>query len=114
LGPKRSGDIYTSTDLALLTAVANAVSMQLEHMDQEKITREAREVFSTINQYTQTVSALVEKFGGSVVEFNGDGMMAVFGAPTPLPHKERTAVRAGQEVITKVRDLAGPDRERSP
>ena len=39
------------------------------------------EIFSTVNSYTLTVSELVNKFGGSVVEFNGDGMMAVFGAP---------------------------------
>jgi class 3 adenylate cyclase len=160
LGPKRSGDIYTSTDLALLTAVANTVSTQLERMDQEEITREARamqqelrryvpgaiaseleagadleprerpvsvlfvdirgytaytesrqahEVFTTINRYTQTVSAIVEKFGGSVVEFNGDGMMAVFGAPTPLPDKERAAVSAGREIVTKVQGLGGTD-----
>ena len=29
LGAKRSGDIYTSTELALLTAVANVVSARL-------------------------------------------------------------------------------------
>jgi class 3 adenylate cyclase len=160
LGPKRSGDIYTSTDLALLTAVANAASTQLERMDQEEITREARsmqrelrryvpgaiateleagadleprerpvsvlfvdirgyatysesrqahEVFTTINRYTQTVSAIVEKFGGSVVEFNGDGMMAVFGAPTPLPDKERAALSTGREMVATVPTVGGSE-----
>jgi class 3 adenylate cyclase len=160
LGPKRSGDIYTSTDLALLTAVADKVSTQLDHMDQEQITREAREmqeelrrfvpgvvaqqveagadleprerpvsvlfvdirgyatytesrraheVFTTVNRYTQAVSAIVDKFGGSVVEFNGDGMMAVFGAPQALPDKERAAVLAGREIVTKVQGLGGTD-----
>lgn len=33
LGAKRSGDIYTSTDLALLTAVANVVSVRLRVVD---------------------------------------------------------------------------------
>jgi class 3 adenylate cyclase len=160
MGPKRSGDIYTSTDLALLMAVTDKVSTQLERMDQEEITREARamqqelrrfvpgavaqqveaggdleprerpvsvlfvdirgytaytesraahEVFTTINRYTQTVSAIVEKFGGSVVEFNGDGMMAVFGAPTALPDKERAAVSAGREMVATVPTVGGPE-----
>jgi len=33
-----------------------------------------------------------------VVEFNGDGMMAIFGAPSPLPAKEEAAVHAGREI----------------
>jgi hypothetical protein len=30
IGPKRSGDVYTSTDLSLLSAVAHGVSARLE------------------------------------------------------------------------------------
>ena len=140
LGPKRSGDVYTSTDLSLLAAVAETVSQQLQRFDQESVTREAlamqqslrryvpgaiaeqlaggaelasgerevtvlfvdirgytgfaesrraEEIFSTVNRYTETVSQIVQRHGGSVVEFNGDGMMAVFGAPRELAHKER-------------------------
>jgi adenylate cyclase len=62
----------------------------------------ARDIFSTVNRYTKTVSAIVEKFGGSVVEFNGDGMMAVFGAPQPVPDKEKAAVATGREIIERV------------
>ncbi|MFP8878239.1 MAG: adenylate/guanylate cyclase domain-containing protein, partial [Myxococcota bacterium] len=38
-------------------------------------------VFSMINAFTQAVSHAVENHGGCVTEFNGDGLMAVFGAP---------------------------------
>jgi class 3 adenylate cyclase len=62
-------------------------------------TRTAHEIFSTVNRYTTTVSGIVEKNGGAVVEFNGDGMMAVFGAPLPLPTKEQAAVAAAREII---------------
>ena len=39
----------------------------------------------------ETVSEIARKHGGSVVEFNGDGMMAVFKAPQALANKERGA-----------------------
>jgi class 3 adenylate cyclase len=67
--------------------------------------RTAAEIFSTVNRYTETVSRVIRTHGGTVVEFNGDGMMAVFGAPEPLACKERAAVEAGREVITAVRSL---------
>ncbi|HME71116.1 MAG TPA: adenylate/guanylate cyclase domain-containing protein [Myxococcota bacterium] len=150
LGPKRSGDIYTQTDLALLAAVAHACSEVLARLDQTAIAREAGEmqaalrryvpgaiaqqisqrqeleprerevsilfvdirdythfaavrpaedVFATVNEQTERVSALVQSQGGVLVEFNGDGMMAVFGAPDPLASKERAAVEAARKIV---------------
>ena len=64
--------------------------------------RAAAEIFSTVNRYTEAVSEIVHRHGGSVVEFNGDGLMAVFGAPRDLPYKERAAVEAGREIPTAV------------
>jgi class 3 adenylate cyclase len=59
------------------------------------------------------VSQLVRAHGGSVVEFNGDGMMAVFGAPRELPAKERAAVDAGLAIVAAVAGLAvSPSGER--
>jgi class 3 adenylate cyclase len=153
LGPKRSGDVYTATDLSLLTAVAETVSRELRRFDQDETiskaremqaslrryvpgavaqqlssgaelvsgereisvlfvdlrgyigfaeSRRAEEIFSTVNRYTESVSQIVQEHGGSVVEFNGDGMMAVFGAPQALAHKERAAVEAGREIVEAV------------
>jgi class 3 adenylate cyclase len=156
LGSKRSGDVYTSTDIALLAAVADKLSAVLLHFDQDEILRHAQdmqetlrryvpgavvsalyegrdledgkreasvlfvdirgysrfsedrsatEIFSTVNQYTRCVSEIVRKHGGSVVEFNGDGMMAVFGAPRSMAHKERAAILAGRETLSAVAAL---------
>jgi adenylate cyclase len=58
-----------------------------------------------VNRYTEAVSQIVQRHGGSVVEFNGDGMMAVFGAPRELAHKERAAVEAGYEIVEAVAAL---------
>jgi class 3 adenylate cyclase len=40
----------------------------------------------------------VASHGGSVVEFNGDGMMALFGAPKPMIGKELSAVEAALRI----------------
>ncbi|MGH7288775.1 MAG: adenylate/guanylate cyclase domain-containing protein [Myxococcota bacterium] len=67
--------------------------------------RAPHEIFSTVNRYTTAVSAIVERHAGSVVEFNGDGMMAVFGAPAPLADKELAAVRAARAIVEQVAGL---------
>ncbi len=68
-------------------------------------TRRSEEIFSTVNRYTETVSEIVQMHAGNVVEFNGDGMMAVFGAPRDLPGKEREAVSGGLEIIETMGSL---------
>ena len=65
-----------------------------------------------MNRYTETVSQIVQRHAGSVVEFNGDGMMAVFGAPRELAHKERAAVEAGREIVEAVGALASKAQAR--
>jgi class 3 adenylate cyclase len=153
LGPKRSGDVYTSTDLALLSGVTAGVAARLASFDQEEIIREGiamqaalrryvpealaqritsggdlesgrrevtvlfvdmrgytsyaegrpvEEVFSTVNLYTETVSKIVRTHFGTIAEFTGDGMMAVFGAPEPVEARERAAVAAGLEIVRSV------------
>jgi class 3 adenylate cyclase len=67
--------------------------------------RRAEEIFSIVSTYTQIVSQIVRKHGGAVVEFNGDGMMAVFGAPQALAHKEEAAVAAGREIVEAVKTI---------
>jgi class 3 adenylate cyclase len=160
LGPKRSGDVYTSTDHAWLVALREAVRRELRRLDHSELLREAErrqasfrryvpgaiaeelesgadlevgerevsvlfvdirgytayaeqrpaeEIFSMINRYTHVVSQLVRVHGGSVVEFNGDGMMAVFGAPRALPARERAAVEAGLAIVDAVRSLPGQE-----
>ena len=153
LGPKRSGDVYTATDLALLAAVSSKVADLVARFDDATTLHEAREmqaalrryvpgavarelgegadlssgerevsvlfvdirgytqlaerldadqIFSTLNRHTEEVSTIVGQHGGSVVEFHGDGLMAVFGAPRAIDRKEACAVAAAREVIAKL------------
>lgn len=165
LGPKRSGDIYTPTDLTLLGAVAGKISDRLLALDATAVTEQARnmqealrryvpgavaerivsgrsveagerevtvlfvdirgytgfsesrqaeEIFATVNRYTETVSQLVQARGGVVVEFHGDGMLAVFGAPDEIPMKERAAVQAGRDILAGIAALSGPGGAAAP
>lgn len=59
----------------------------------------AREVFHLLATYTECVSEIVKEHGGAIVEFNGDGMMAIFGAPDDLPNKEYAAVAAARSIV---------------
>ena len=67
--------------------------------------RSARETFCFVSRYTELISGIVDDHGGSVVEFNGDGMMAVFGAPGSLPRKERRAVQAARRMLREISTL---------
>ncbi len=163
LGPKRSGDIYTATDLALLRAVATHLSVELSRFTEVELQRNRtemyeslrryvpraiteelesgrsieptrrdvsvmfvdirgytkyaedmgpEEIFSTLSRFTELVSGIVGEHGGSLVEFSGDGIMAVFGAPKELPEKELSALRTAREVaLAMTKFVARPDAE---
>jgi class 3 adenylate cyclase len=150
LGRKRSRDIYTPAELALLTAIATANGEALQRIGDAEVLEQSRamqaslrryvpgviaeqlesgrdlqaterevtvlfidlrgqasytekhqaeDVFSTVNEHTERVSRIVLARGGAVVEANGVGMMAVFGAPETLAEKERRAVEAAREIV---------------
>lgn len=60
------------------------------------------DIFRVVNAYTTTASRVIQQHGGWVVEFQGDGLMAVFGAPREHAHKERSAVTAALDVVRAV------------
>jgi adenylate cyclase len=60
------------------------------------------ETFSFLSRYTDGVSRVVRRHGGTIVEFGGDGMMALFGAPDELAGKERAAVLAALEFASEL------------
>ena len=62
-------------------------------------------LFSMVNRYTEAVSAVIQRRGGTVVEFLGDGLMAVFGAPETVADHARVSVQAACEVVAAVRRL---------
>ena len=156
LGEKRSGDVYTEQDRALLASIAAKASDELVRFHELELREAERqmnarlrryvpgaiaeelerggslapgerevtvlfvdvrgyasfaeprtpgEIFEAVSAYTRAVSEVIREQQGTVVEFNGDGMMAVFGAPEALAGKERAAVAAALAIRRRVRAL---------
>jgi adenylate cyclase len=57
-------------------------------------------------------SDVVQRYGGTVNQFTGDGIMAIFGAPTSLEDHAIRACLAALDIQERVRDLAVPVAER--
>lgn len=67
--------------------------------------RDPIEVLAFLNIIQGAIAEVVRQHGGMVDKFMGDGMLAVFGAPTPLEHYQSKAVAAAkrmQEVVTQI------------
>jgi len=61
-------------------------------------TAPAREVVACLNKLFEVVVPAIAAEGGHVDKFEGDGLMAVFGAPQPFPDHADRAVRAAVEI----------------
>jgi class 3 adenylate cyclase len=67
------------------------------------------EVFGLLNEFYGVVVPVVEHYGGHANTFQGDGLLAVFGAPTELEDHADRAVTASIEVARAVRQHFGGD-----
>jgi class 3 adenylate cyclase len=60
---------------------------------------EAAEVVAALNALFEAVVPVVERHGGHVDKFIGDGLLAVFGAPEPWPDHADRALAAAVEIF---------------
>jgi class 3 adenylate cyclase len=84
--PQRRRITVFSSDVVGFTAMADRIDPEaLAHI---------------INDYLGSVSDLIERHGGTVTEFAGDGVMAIFGAPedSEPPDQVRSAIAAAREL----------------
>jgi class 3 adenylate cyclase/CHASE2 domain-containing sensor protein len=65
----------------------------------------AGEVVALLNAYFTALVPLVERHGGTLNQYTGDGMMVIFGAPATRPDHALEAVRTGVGLVKKVREL---------
>ena len=69
------------------------------------------EVVWALNDIFARVIAAVQKEGGIVNKFIGDGMMALFGAPVPAPDHAEAAARAALRARDAIEELAEARRK---
>lgn len=68
-------------------------------------------VVSLLNRYFERMAHIVHRHGGSVDKFIGDGMMAFFGEPQPLPHPEKNAFAAAQDMLRALDEFNARSRQ---
>ena len=68
---------------------------------------EAREVVACLNELFEVVVPVIARHGGHVDKFEGDGLLAVFGAPERMPDHADRALRAALEMTGRVNGEAG-------
>lgn len=59
----------------------------------------ADQVIAVLNRYLEAVAGAVLDHGGTVVSYQGDGVMAVFGAPLPQPDHAARALAAARTIL---------------
>lgn len=67
------------------------------------------ETIELLNTFYTLMFDAISGHGGVVNQMIGDGLMAIFGAPLPLPDHAAAAVRAALEMIEMI-DLLGAER----
>ena len=63
------------------------------------------EVVDLLNEYFGAMSEVIDRQGGCVIEFLGDAILAVFGAPGELPDHAERAVRAALQMQRRGAEL---------
>ena len=69
------------------------------------------QLVSVLNHYFECMSAVIEKHGGTIIEFLGDGIFVVFGAPKELPDHASAAVRCAVEMQNAMENVNVWNRE---
>jgi len=67
----------------------------------------AREIAAILGRHLSAMAEVVAAFSGTIDKFAGDGVMAVFGAPDPIPDHAARALRCAAAMQSRQRDLNG-------
>ena len=65
---------------------------------------EAKDVVAALNRLFEVVVPVISRHGGHVDKFEGDGLLAVFGAPAPYRDHAKRAARAAMEICRRVNE----------
>lgn len=73
---------------------------------------EAQALVSMLNHYLGEMTEIIQKRNGTIIEFIGDGIMAIFGAPAPSEHHAADAVAAAVEMEAQMEKINQWNQER--
>lgn len=62
-------------------------------------------VMQTLNAYMTAMGELIDQHGGCVIEYLGDSILCVFGAPGELPGHPQAAVECAREMVARMHQL---------
>ena len=65
----------------------------------------AEELIEVLNHYFEQMVAIIQKYRGTVIEFLGDGIFTVFGAPKDIPDHATLAVKCAVEMQSALREV---------
>ena len=72
---------------------------------------DAEPLLSMLNHYLGKMTEIIQKRNGTIIEFIGDGIMAVFGAPNPVPAHAADACAAAVEMQAAMAEVNRWNRE---
>ncbi|MBR4503199.1 MAG: PAS domain-containing protein [Clostridia bacterium] len=62
-------------------------------------------LITMLNHYFEVMAAVIKKYQGTVIEFLGDGLFVVFGAPQSMPEHAKAAVSCALEMLNAMADV---------
>ncbi|HZP86226.1 MAG TPA: CHASE2 domain-containing protein [Burkholderiales bacterium] len=63
------------------------------------------QVIALLNRYYEAITPAIHAFDGTIDNFRGDGILAIFGAPRPAPDAPRRAALAACHIFLRLRVL---------
>jgi len=69
------------------------------------------DLITLLNHYFESMSAVIRRYEGTVIEFLGDGIFVVFGAPSDLPNHAAFAVACAIEMQNAMIEVNAWNRE---
>ncbi len=65
----------------------------------------AQRLINLLNHYFEAMVAVISKYGGTVIEFLGDGIFVVFGAPKEMPDHATNAVKCAIGMQNAIKEV---------
>jgi class 3 adenylate cyclase len=84
--------------------VVSVLVLDIRDFTQKAERATPRRVVDFLNEFFGMVVPIIEHHGGRADKYVGDGLLAIFGTPEPLPDHADRAVAAALEVAVAVRD----------